>query len=264
MKPLTLLANACWLAIAAMLIVGITAPMFTFSQFYFFNDTFSLLGGIFHLWEQGEVLLFVLLFCFSLVMPALKMTALLYAINSPGARQRQWLSRIAWLGKWSMLDVMVVAILAVTIKLGIVVDVRIHSGLYIFAIAVLLSMLLPMVLSWFSPPDKTMSRDTTTPRPHGRISFYQRFEADILAGSKTITLRDTPEAATGDLLDAFTHEEDRWFAKLEVLHVAPITRAQLDDSHARQENMTLAELHQVIEQIYPGQQQLYLIEFQRR
>ena len=43
-------------------------------------------------------------------------------------------------GRWAMLDVMVVAILIVSVKLGAIASIQVHAGLYIFGIAVLLIM----------------------------------------------------------------------------------------------------------------------------
>ena len=43
-------------------------------------------------------------------------------------------------GRWAMLDVMVVAILIVTVKLGAIASIQVHAGLYVFGIAVLLIM----------------------------------------------------------------------------------------------------------------------------
>ena len=44
-------------------------------------------------------------------------------------------------GRWAMLDVMVVAMLIVTVKLGAIASIQIHPGLYVFGAAVLLIML---------------------------------------------------------------------------------------------------------------------------
>jgi len=44
-------------------------------------------------------------------------------------------------GKWSMLDVFVVAVLLATVKLGAVANVQLHYGLYLFAAAVILTMI---------------------------------------------------------------------------------------------------------------------------
>jgi paraquat-inducible protein A len=43
-------------------------------------------------------------------------------------------------GKWSMLDVFVVAVLVVAVKLGAIADVEMRFGLYAFAASVLLTM----------------------------------------------------------------------------------------------------------------------------
>jgi len=45
-------------------------------------------------------------------------------------------------GRWAMLDVMVVAVLIVTVKLGAVASIEVHYGLYVFGTAVLLLMLI--------------------------------------------------------------------------------------------------------------------------
>ncbi|MGL4475910.1 MAG: N(4)-acetylcytidine aminohydrolase [Shewanella sp.] len=95
------------------------------------------------------------------------------------------------------------------------------------------------------------------------ITFFERFEADILSGAKIITLRDEAEShvAVGQILPVSTFEAGRWFCDIEILAVSPITLAQLTDVEADAENMTLAELHQVIGEIYPGLDQFYKIEF---
>ena len=92
------------------------------------------------------------------------------------------------------------------------------------------------------------------------ITFYQRFEADILAGRKTITIRDKSEShfKAGDILRVGRFEDDQYFCTIEVSSVSPIT---LDEQHAKQENMGLDELKEVIRGIYPCEVQFYLIEF---
>ncbi|EQB4042740.1 N(4)-acetylcytidine aminohydrolase [Cronobacter sakazakii] len=93
------------------------------------------------------------------------------------------------------------------------------------------------------------------------ITFYTRFQQDILAGTKTITIRDESEAhfTPGQRLRTGRYEDNGYFCTLEVLSVTPVTLAQLDEEHARQENMTLAELKKVIADIYPGKNELYVV-----
>lgn len=97
------------------------------------------------------------------------------------------------------------------------------------------------------------------------ITFYQRFEADILAGRKTITIRDKSEShfhfKAGDILRVGRFEDNQYFCTIEVLSVSPITLDELTEQHAKQENMSLAELKEVIKAIYPSEDKFVLINF---
>ena len=95
------------------------------------------------------------------------------------------------------------------------------------------------------------------------ITFYQRFEADILAGRKTITIRDKSENhfKAGDILRVGRFEDNQYFCTIEVLSVLPITLDELTELHAKQENMGVEELKEVIRGIYPNEERFYLIDF---
>jgi len=56
--------------------------------------------------------------------------------------QRKWLLHgLGLLGKWSMLDVFVTAIIIVSIKLGVLASAKAETGIYYFGISILLAML---------------------------------------------------------------------------------------------------------------------------
>ena len=95
------------------------------------------------------------------------------------------------------------------------------------------------------------------------ITFYQRFETDILAGRKTITIRDKSEShfKAGDILRVGRFENNQYFCTIEVLSVLPITLDELTEQHAKQENMGLDELKEVIRGIYPSEYLFWIIEF---
>lgn len=95
------------------------------------------------------------------------------------------------------------------------------------------------------------------------ITFYSRFEADILAGRKTITLREASDAdfVAGDQVRVSRYEDDVFFCNIEVTGVTSVQFDDLNDAHAVQENMTLPQLKQVISEIYPGLKELFMIEF---
>lgn len=96
-----------------------------------------------------------------------------------------------------------------------------------------------------------------------KITFFSRFEADILSGKKTITIRNKSESyfQPNQELAVFTNETDRFFANIKVLSVTPIVFDELNEQHAKQENMSLAELKQVIREIYPNDNAFFVIEF---
>jgi len=124
------------------LIMGLFAPMLTIEKFILLKNSFSVVSGIFELLKEGQWLLFVLLAAFSIVLPLLKLFVLyrLVAATARASDYQRHLRRMHDYGKWSMLDVFVVAILVVALKLGYIFDVQVHIGLYAFAIAVLLTM----------------------------------------------------------------------------------------------------------------------------
>ncbi|CAM6301072.1 MULTISPECIES: N(4)-acetylcytidine aminohydrolase [Citrobacter] len=95
------------------------------------------------------------------------------------------------------------------------------------------------------------------------ITFFQRFQDDILAGRKTITIRDASEAhfKAGDVLRVGRYEDDGYFCTINVVGTSTVTLDTLTEEHARQENMTLDELKQVIADIYPNEKQFYVIDF---
>lgn len=95
------------------------------------------------------------------------------------------------------------------------------------------------------------------------ITFFQRFQDDILAGRKTITIRDASEShfRAGDILRVGRYEDDGYFCTIEVQSTSTITLDTLNERHAQQENMSLAELKQVIAEIYPDQTAFYVIDF---
>ena len=97
------------------------------------------------------------------------------------------------------------------------------------------------------------------------ITFFQRFQDDILAGRKTITIRDAAEShfKMGDVLRVGRYEDDGYFCSIRVVATSTVTLDTLTELHAQQENMTLAQLREVIAEIYPEEKQFYVIEFEK-
>jgi len=129
---------------AGLLLAGMVTPLLTLSRFWVFHDSLSILGAIGQLWQQKQYLLFILISAFSVLLPLLKL-ALLFRLltlkRKANPQVQRYLRLMHEYGRWAMLDVMVVAMLVVTVKLGMIVSVQVHYGLYLFAAGVLLTML---------------------------------------------------------------------------------------------------------------------------
>ena len=128
----------------ALLIAGWTLPIMTIRQLFIVAEQLSILDGIAVLWGRGEVLLFLIVFVFTVAFPAVKTTAALllwYSADVQGRHVHRSLDWLELLGRWSMLDVFVVALTIVAIEISLISDVTTHAGLYVFTAAVVLSML---------------------------------------------------------------------------------------------------------------------------
>ncbi len=123
---------------------GIFFPFFHVTKFWVFGSAVSVVGGIITLFHEGEYFLFTVLTLFTLVFPCVKL-ALLGIIwlerKHDLARVRRLHGWVESLGKWSMLDVFVVAILIVAMKSAAVADIRIGPGLYLFTLSVVATQL---------------------------------------------------------------------------------------------------------------------------
>ena len=127
------------------LVIGITAPLMTLEKLYFFENQISLITAVEQLYQKKEWILFTVIGLFSLCLPFIKIVSLMAILHIPhqgnGSLDRllQWIEH--W-GKWSMLDVFVVALLLVSVKLGALAKVSVHYGVYVFATSVILTMII--------------------------------------------------------------------------------------------------------------------------
>ena len=132
-----------FLAVSALLVAGWTLPIMTVRKLFFFAERISILEGIGVLWDDGHYFLFAVILVFSVLFPALKTALALLLWYGADARGPDLARLLGWLetfGRWSMLDVFVVALTIVAVEVSIISDVTTHAGLYAFTAAVVLSM----------------------------------------------------------------------------------------------------------------------------
>lgn len=133
---------AALLTSAALLATGLSLPLLHTQQLVFWKSTYSVWAGVVALWQANELFLAAVLFFFSIVFPIVKLSALavIWLIRLEDAQRARLLHWLGLLGKWSMLDVFIVAILIVLVKIGPLAKVEPRLGVYVFSAAILASM----------------------------------------------------------------------------------------------------------------------------
>ncbi len=121
---------------------GIFLPFTSVTKLWLFENQVSVFQGLIILWKAGELFLFLILFVFTVCFPFVKINALLALWLYPGLTSEQaknFFKFVSHLGKWSMLDVFVVAILVLTVKSGGLASIKVQSGFFLFLISVTLT-----------------------------------------------------------------------------------------------------------------------------
>src|SRR5579864_2024576 len=106
---------------------GIFLPFTRVTKLWLFDNQISVCHGLVVLWKAGEVFLFLILLVFTICFPFVKMNALLAIWLYPrltAEQAKSFYKFVSHLGKWSMLDVFVVAILVITLKSSSVASIR--------------------------------------------------------------------------------------------------------------------------------------------
>jgi paraquat-inducible protein A len=145
--PLALL-----LAAAICLVIGLLIPIVSIRRGVS-RHTYSVLSGVYELVRGGHAVLGMVVFGFSVVFPIAKLSMLALVVlgmaRENAGRTVRWLTA---LGKWSMLDVFVVALLIAATELGILSDAEPRYGVLLFGTGILLSMICAAVVSALTPP----------------------------------------------------------------------------------------------------------------
>ena len=128
----------------AFFVAGIFRPFTAVTKLWLFENQISVFDGLIALWQASELFLFLILFVFTLVFPFVKINAMLVLWLYPRLERehaRKLFQFVSHRGKWSMLDVFVVAILVLTVKSGGVASIKVEDGFFLFFISVMLTQL---------------------------------------------------------------------------------------------------------------------------
>lgn len=107
----------------------------------FETTTYSILSGILSMIQNGNVAIGIMLLLFSVVFPVWKLATFIYVTFRKKKTPSKSLDLAIKLGKYSMLDVFVLAVLVIAIKgLPGGTKLDLEAGIYFFTASVLLSL----------------------------------------------------------------------------------------------------------------------------
>lgn len=108
----------------------------------------TIMSGVIELVQHGMIPIASVVFIASILVPTFKLVGialLLFSVQRRqplSARQRIWMYRfIEFIGRWSMLDIFVIAILVAVVNFGRIASVEANLGAVAFATVVILTML---------------------------------------------------------------------------------------------------------------------------
>ena len=108
----------------------------------------TIVGGVIELWGHGAWDVAAIVFIASVVIPVTKFVVILYLVYSiryhvtlPIHLRIQLYEAVEFIGRWSMIDVFVVAILTALVQLGFIVSINPGPAAIFFALSVAFTML---------------------------------------------------------------------------------------------------------------------------
>lgn len=145
--------SQCWALLISAYILYIPANllpiMYTGSLFDNREDT--IMSGVIHLWKTGSWGISAIVFIASIMVPLFKLMALTVLLLSVQRRSTWWSMQRARLyrlvelvGRWSMLDIYVVTLLAAVVQIRSLATVRAGTGAIAFGAVVVLTMFASM------------------------------------------------------------------------------------------------------------------------
>ncbi len=144
-----------WLPLAVVLssivclMLGLTLPSLQFKRFFFLSEEHSLLSVVIALLQEGEYFLGIVLGAFSVVFPGLKLLVLARLAIGEATGWNGWgrAARFAGVfGRWSMLDVVLIALVVFAIKRSGLADAAALPGIWFFAASAALSIVAARML----------------------------------------------------------------------------------------------------------------------
>ena len=125
-------------------VLGIILPTIRFTTIYVWTKEHSIATIIYALYDSEEYFLCAVVFAVSIFFPFLKLFYLLTLVTSPDLSpefRRRSFSTMEWLGRYSMTDVMVLALMIFYVNSSGYTEAIVMPGVYFFAASAIITML---------------------------------------------------------------------------------------------------------------------------
>ena len=139
-----------WALIVTALLLLVPANLYPIMTVVYLGEgaPATIIDGVLLLVQHGMVPIAMVIFIASIAVPFLKITGIVVLLLSVqcrwriDARQRTMLYRmVEWIGRWSMLDIFVIAILAKLVEMGRIASIEGGPAAVYFGLSVVLTML---------------------------------------------------------------------------------------------------------------------------
>jgi len=124
--------------------LGVMLPAIRFTTVFVWTNQHSVATIIWALWKNEEFFLCFVIFMFSIAFPFMKLFYLLTLVTSPDMPaefRNKSISAMEWLGRYSMTDVMVLALMIFYINASGYTEASVLPGIYFFAASAIMTML---------------------------------------------------------------------------------------------------------------------------
>lgn len=143
--------------------LGMVLPLVRFETLYFFDRSPSLLGVVEALWTGDDAVLAVVVALVSLVFPVIKMLAITAEALGGPAHSVLVEAVLPQLSRWSLMDVMLVALVIVAAKTGGIAEAFSQPGLWFYAGSALMAALAHGLAGRHGLRSQTATPDATDP-----------------------------------------------------------------------------------------------------
>ena len=175
--------------------LGIILPVIRFTTIYVWTNEHSIATIIWALFENQEYFLTIVLFLFSIFFPFLKLFYLLTLVTSPDIPpefRKRSISTMEWLGRYSMTDVMVLALMIFYVNSSGYTEATVLPGVYFFAASAIITMLAYGWANTVPAARRSPGAPGPAPRKAKPPQPASSAEADDAEASHVVTLPTNP------------------------------------------------------------------------